>query len=78
MHKPQIALGGRWKWHSQASRFQNFLGEHAPRPLAARASGARVPPPPPPLILPLLRPCRKEKLFANTNKILKRNLNRKI
>ena len=22
----------RWKWHFRASRFQNFLGEHAPRP----------------------------------------------
>ena len=21
-----------WKWHFRASRFQNFLGEHAPRP----------------------------------------------
>ena len=40
MHKSQIALGERWKWHFQASRFQNFQ-----TPLAARASGARVPPP---------------------------------
>ena len=31
MRKSQIALGERWKWHFQASRFQNFLGEHAPR-----------------------------------------------
>ena len=42
MHKSQIALGERWKWHFQALRFQNFLGEQTP--LAARASGARVPP----------------------------------
>ena len=34
MHKSQIALGERWKWHFQASRFQNFLGEHAQTPLA--------------------------------------------
>ena len=24
-----------WKWHFQASRFQNFLGEHSPRPSGA-------------------------------------------
>ena len=41
MHKSQIALGVRWKWHFQAARFQNFPGEHAPHPL----------------ILPLLRHC---------------------
>ena len=46
MHKSQIALGERWKWHFQASRFQNFLGGACPQtPLAARASSARVPPP---------------------------------
>ena len=44
MRKSQIALGERWKKHFRASRFQNFMREHAPRPpLAARASCARVP-----------------------------------
>ena len=50
MRKSQIALGKRWKWHFQASRFQNFLGEQLPphphTPLVPRASGARVSPPP--------------------------------
>jgi len=32
MRKSQIALGERWKQHFQVSRFQIFLGEHAPRP----------------------------------------------
>ena len=27
MRKSQIALGERWKWHFQVSRFQIFLGE---------------------------------------------------
>ena len=42
MHKSQIALRQRWKWHFQAS---SFSGGACPQtPLAARASGARVPP----------------------------------
>jgi len=45
MRKSQIALGERRKWHFQAFRFQNFLGGAYPQtPLAARASGDRVPP----------------------------------
>ena len=31
MRKSQIALGERWKWHFQVSRFQIFLGDYAPR-----------------------------------------------
>ena len=42
MHKSQIALGERWKWHFQASRFSG--GACPQTPLAARAPGARVPP----------------------------------
>ena len=45
MHKSQIALGERWKWHFQASRFQNFLGEHAPDPSSgSRLRRSRAPP----------------------------------
>ena len=50
MHKSQIALGERWKWHFQASRFQNFLGEPSS---GSRLRRSRAPP----LILPLLRHC---------------------
>ena len=39
MRKSQIALGERWKYHFQASRFQNFK-----TPQAAHNSGTRVPP----------------------------------
>ena len=58
MHKSQIALRERWKWHFQASRFQKFLGEQTP--LAAHASGARVPP-------HLYYPCYGTELSQNTS-----------
>ena len=39
-----------WKWHFRASRFQNFLGEHAPRPPLPRLMG-------------LMAPCSYSRLF---------------
>ena len=45
MHKSHIALGERWKQHFQASSFQNFMREHAPRPPQQLAPPALTCPP---------------------------------
>lgn len=35
---PLKLMREHWKWHFRASRFQNFLGEHSPRPSGALQS----------------------------------------
>ena len=54
--KSSPGSGNSWngfrKWHFRASKFQKFLGKHAPRPslrLAPAALVSLAPPPPPPL-----------------------------